>query len=37
LYNKKEKKGEIEDEGEKRVKFQLISPLNQLYNIIMHI
>jgi hypothetical protein len=28
LYNEKEKKGEIGDEDEKKVKFQLISPLS---------
>jgi len=37
LYNEKEKKGEIGDEEERRVKFWLIGPLGQLHNIIMHI
>ena len=36
-YDEKEKKGETEDEEEKRAKFQLISPLSQLHNIIVHI
>jgi hypothetical protein len=37
LYNKKEKKGEIGNKEERRVKFRLIGPLGQLYNIIVYI
>jgi hypothetical protein len=37
LYNKKERRGEIGDKEESRVVFQLLGPLSQLYNIIVHI
>jgi hypothetical protein len=37
LYNKKEKKEEIGNKEEKRVKFRLIGLLGQLYNIIVYI
>jgi hypothetical protein len=36
-YDEKEKRGEIEDEEKRRVKFRLMGPLGQLHNIIVHI
>jgi len=37
LYNEQESRGEIKDKEEKRIKFQLLGPLSQLHNIIVHI
>jgi hypothetical protein len=37
LYNKKKKKKETGNKEEKKVRFQLISLLGQLYNIIIYI
>jgi hypothetical protein len=37
LYNNQESKRETKDKEEKRVKFRLIGPLGQLYNIIIYI
>jgi hypothetical protein len=37
LYNKLEERGELEDTEEVKQKFQLLSPLSQLYNIIVDI
>jgi hypothetical protein len=37
LYNKKEKKREIGNKEERKIKFQFIGLLSQLYNIIVYI
>ena len=36
-YNEKEEKGEKGDNEKRRVKFQLMGPLGQLYNIVAYI
>ena len=36
-YDDQEKKGETENEEEKRVKFRFMGPLGKIYNVVVHI